>query len=104
MIDALAGLDAPALLVVASGAVHQRRLAEVHDLEVLAQWAAIHSDDPTQGPDGGAAKRLGDVLVQVGGEGTPGVQDFCLGEIALSIRPSRSRCRSVVPWPSRPTS
>ena len=61
-----------------------RRHAEVHDLEVLAQWAAVHSTDPTEGPEGAAAGRLGNVLVQVGGDGTPGVQDFCLGEIALA--------------------
>ena len=41
-------------------------------------------DDPTAGPDGRHARRLGDVLVHPGGEGTPGVQDFCLGEIALA--------------------
>jgi antitoxin (DNA-binding transcriptional repressor) of toxin-antitoxin stability system len=30
------------------------------------------------------ARRVGNVLVRVGGEGTPGVQDFCLGEIAVA--------------------
>ncbi len=30
------------------------------------------------------ARRIGKVLRQVGGEGTPGVQDFCLGEIAMA--------------------
>ena len=52
-----------------------RRLAEVRDLEVLAQWAAVHSGDPEGDRD---------ALVQLGGEGTPLVQDFCLGEIALA--------------------
>jgi hypothetical protein len=84
MTDTLSELDATGLLAAASGAVRERRLAEVHDLEVLAQWAAVHSTDPTEGPDGAQARRLGDVLVQLGGEGTPGVQDFCLGEIALA--------------------
>ena len=84
MTDTLSELDATALLAVASGAVRDRRLAEVRDLEVLAQWAAVHSTDPTEGPDGAVARRLGDVLVHPGGEGTPGVQDFCLGEIALA--------------------
>jgi hypothetical protein len=50
-------------------------LAEVRDLEVLAQWAAVHSGDPTHPRDG---------LVRLGGEGTPLVQEFCLGEIALA--------------------
>ena len=52
-----------------------RRLAEVRDLEVLAAWAAVHSGDPTHARD---------ALVQLGGEGTPRVQEFCLGEIALA--------------------
>ena len=84
MIDDLNDLDAGRLLARACEAVQARRLAEVRDLEVLAQWAAVHSSDPTQGPDGAVARRLGNVLVQVGGDGTPGVQDFCLGEIALA--------------------
>jgi len=80
----LRDLDATALLAASSGVVRRRRLVEVEDLQVLAQWAAIHSIDPTEGPDGARARRVGDVLVQLGGEGTPGVQDFCLGEIALA--------------------
>jgi hypothetical protein len=84
MIDTLPDLDTAALLAAASGAVRERRLAEVRDLAVLAQWAAVHSKDPTEGPEGRRARRLGDVLVHPGGEGTPGVQDFCLGEIALA--------------------
>jgi hypothetical protein len=75
MNDDLPDLDATGLLAVASEAVRARRLAEVRDLEVLAAWAGVHSGDPTQ---------EWDALVQVGGEGTPAVQDFCLGEIALA--------------------
>ena len=75
MNDDLPDLDADGLLAAASGAVRARRLAEVRDLEVLAQWAAVHSGEPTHPRD---------VLVQLGGEGTPRVQEFCLGEIALA--------------------
>lgn len=75
MSDDLPDLDAAGLLAASSEAVRARRLAEVRDLEVLAQWAAVHSADPTQ---------QWDRLVQLGGEGTPGVQGFCLGEIALA--------------------
>ncbi|MFC7362547.1 hypothetical protein [Nocardioides astragali] len=84
MHEPLLDLDPAALLAAASDVVRARRLAEVRDLEVLAQWAALHSSDPTEGPDGRTARRLGDVLVHPGGDGTPGVQDFCLGEIALA--------------------
>jgi antitoxin (DNA-binding transcriptional repressor) of toxin-antitoxin stability system len=73
--DDLFDLDAAGLLAAASQAVRARRLAEVRDLEVLAQWAAVHSGEPTHGRD---------VLVRLGGEGTPGVREFCLGEIALA--------------------
>src|SRR4051794_6360790 len=75
------------LLAAAGDAVRARRLAEVADLEVVAQWAAVHGADPLEGLDSRGrehARRIGKVLRQVGGEGTPGVQDFCLGEIALA--------------------
>ncbi|MDT0185028.1 hypothetical protein Q9S36_33095 [Microbacterium sp. ARD31] len=77
-------LDADAILAAATEAERAARLAEVHKLELLSAWAAAHSTDPTQGPDGRVARRVGNVLRRVGGEGTPGVQDFCLGEIALA--------------------
>ena len=56
MTDNLSDLDAAGLLAAASDAVRERRLAEVRDLEVLAQWAAVHSTDPTEGPDGARAR------------------------------------------------
>ncbi len=84
MIDTLPDLDAAALLAAAGGAVRERRLADVRDLSVLAQWAAVHSADPTEGPDARRARIVGDVLTHVGGDGTPRVQDFCLGEIAVA--------------------
>ncbi len=75
MDDDLLDLDPAGLLAASTAAVRARRLAEVRDLEVLAQWAAVHSGDPEQPRD---------EAVLVGGEGTPAVQDFCLGEIALA--------------------
>ena len=84
MNDTLIDLDPHGLLAASRSAVRARRLAEVRDLGLLAQWAAVHSADPTAGPEGARARRVGDVLVELGGEGTPRVQDFCLGEIALA--------------------
>ena len=49
----------------------------------MLHWADLHGDDPQAGPDGAHQRRVGNVLVQIGGEGTPGVQDFCLGELAI---------------------
>ncbi len=86
-LDELDELDAAGLLAASSAAVRVRRLAEVEDLLVLAQWAALHSADPTdpaRGPIGRAERTMGNKLVYPGGEGTPGVQDFSLGEIALA--------------------
>lgn len=80
----LTDLDATGLLAAATEAEQAARLAEVHTLEVLAAWAATHSTDPTEGPDGRVARRVGNVLRQLGGDGTPGIQDHCLGEIALA--------------------
>jgi hypothetical protein len=84
MNSAVLDLDASGLLAAAGEAERAARLAEVARLEVLSAWAAIHSSDPTEGPDGHVARRVGNVLRHLGGEGTPGVQDFCLGEIALA--------------------
>ena len=67
----LLDLDASGLLAAAGEAERAARLAEVARLEVLSAWAAIHSSDPTEGPDGHIARRLGNVLRQLGGEGTP---------------------------------
>jgi hypothetical protein len=75
MNDDLSDLDAAGLLAAASESVRVRRLAEVRELEVLAAWAAVHSGAPTG---------RWDRLVQLGGEGTPRVQELCLGEIALA--------------------
>lgn len=84
MFDIADHSDPASLLAESAAAVRDRRLAEVRDLALVAQWAVLHSADPTLGPEGTQAKRLGNVLVRMGGEGTPGVQDFCLGEIALA--------------------
>ncbi len=80
----LLDLDAKGLLAAATEVERASRLAEVDKLELLSAWAALHSTDPTEGPEGHIARRVGNVLRQVGGDGTPGVQDFCLGEIALA--------------------
>ncbi len=75
------------VLAGASDVVRRRRLLELEDLDFLAIWAVLHSADPTEGLEGHDLRRarlFGDVLVRVGGEGTPLVQEFCLGEIAVA--------------------
>ncbi len=69
--ETVSKLDATALLARAAETTRSRRLAEAHDLALLLQWAEVSADAP--GP-----------LIALGGEGTPQVRDFCLGEIALA--------------------
>ncbi|MFS3130038.1 hypothetical protein ACLM5J_16680 [Nocardioides sp. Bht2] len=76
MTYSLRDLDAAAALAAAGELVAQRRLIEVDELELLAHWAALH------GESAGAERRV--PMVQLGGEGTPVVQDHALGEIALA--------------------
>ena len=83
----LRDLDAAGLLCVAVEVEKARRLAEVASQHVLLQWAALHSLDPLEGLDADErrrAKKVGNTLRFLGGEGTPGVQDFALGEIAIA--------------------
>src|SRR5690606_37679749 len=47
-----------------------------------AQWGLLHASDPRNDP----AASPYDVLVQVGGEGTPWVRDLCVGDLALARR------------------
>lgn len=77
-------LDATATLAAATDNLRARRLAEVEELLVVLHWADLHSEDPREGPDGEFQRSMGNVLVQLGGDGTPGVQDFCLGELAIA--------------------
>lgn len=82
--DGVDELGAAGLLAASARSVRRRRLAEVEDLEILAAWAGLHSSDPTTSPEGARARKIGNVLVQLGGAGTPMVQDHSLGEIALA--------------------
>lgn len=86
MDEAQREVEATAVLAASTAAVRQRRLAEVRDLEVLAQWAELHASDPTARPglEGELARRFGDVLQVIGGLGTPAVQQLSLGEIAVA--------------------
>jgi hypothetical protein len=75
MDDDLTNLDKAGLLAASSESARARRLAEVRDLKLLVQWAAVHSGEPTHPRDR---------LMELAGEGAPQVQEFCLGEIALA--------------------
>ena len=87
-------MDRVATLARSSDVVRRRRLLEVEDLEVVAHWAVLHLEDPAGFPEG--PRGVGDVLVAVGGEGTPGVQDYCLGEISLARGTGVTATRNVI--------
>ena len=81
----LGDLDAAATLELAEQVLLRRRAAELEDLQVAAHWAALHSTDPRRS---GSGRRVWaeDRLVEVGGEGTPPVQEFCLAELSMARR------------------
>jgi hypothetical protein len=86
----LDSLDAVGLLARQESVLFRRRAVEVEDLLVAAQWAACHG--AALPPGRGYADRL----VQVGGEGTPRVREFCLAELATVRRVHPIACHKTV--------
>src|SRR4051812_5278841 len=79
---AVEDLDAAETLAAAQAGVRDRRAVEVRELEVALHWADLHADDPRAD---GRPHPPGDArLVQVGGTGTPKVQDLALCELAVA--------------------
>jgi hypothetical protein len=81
---ALDELDPAATLAAAGDAVVRRRSAEIDDLQLVAHWADLHASDPRRAPGGGRAWCGEDRLVEVGGDGTPLVQELSLPELAVA--------------------
>ncbi len=89
-------LDPAGTLARAEELLRQRRAVELEDLQAVAHWADLHASDPRRGP-GGRRRWCGeDRLVQVGGEGTPLVQELCLPELAIARRVHPLTMRSVM--------
>ncbi len=90
-------LDARQVLAASEGAVRARRSAEIQDLLLALRWADLHAWDPRRAPEprhpGGSGPNT---LVEVGGEGTPWVQDLCLPELAIARRTHVLSTRAVV--------
>ena len=97
MAVALDELDATGTLALVDEVLLGRRAAEVDDLRLAAHWADLHAADPRLGPEG---RRMfapgGDRLVQVGGEGTPLVQDLCFAELGIARRVHPLTARALV--------
>lgn len=88
----LADLSPAALLDLAGRSVLRRRAADVEDLQVVAAWAEVHSTDPRRDSESGRRVWAEDRLVHPGGEGTPGVREFSIPELAMAREVGVSAC------------
>ncbi|MDP3893752.1 hypothetical protein [Nocardioides sp.] len=88
-------LDPQATLASAARTVRRRRESELDDLLLASHWAALHGEDPRQGPDG-ERRSYGNRLVTVGGEGSPRVQEFCIGELAIAREVHPVSCEHTI--------
>jgi hypothetical protein len=77
-------LDATAVLARAEATVETKRAAVLEDLYVVLAWADLHTHDPQQVPGAVPTRFGGNHLVDLGGDGTPPVQDLCLPELAIA--------------------
>lgn len=92
-LDVVGALDASATLAAVEDSLVARRAAEARDLALAAHWADLHAVDPQLGPGGRQAWAGEDRLIDLGGDGTPRVQELCLVELAISrrVHPHASR-------------
>ena len=88
----LAALSPAALLELAERGVVRRRGAEVDDVRVVLAWADVHSTDPRNDPESGRRLWAEDRLVHPGGEGTPGLREFSIPELAMAREVSAHAC------------
>jgi hypothetical protein len=88
----LAELSPDALLGLAERSVLARRAAEVEDLLILDAWARVHSSDPRHDAQTHRRVWAEDRLVRLGGDGTPGVQEFSIPELAVAREVSATAC------------
>jgi hypothetical protein len=89
-------LDGAATLAAIEGEVVARRAAEARDLALAAHWADLHAADPQRDRDGQRAWHGESRLIEIGGDGTPMVQDLCLAELAIARRVHHHAARAVV--------
>ena len=94
--DTIDALDAAATLAAVEGELVARRAAEARDLALAAHWADLHARDPQLGPGGRRVWCGGDRLMQVGGDGTPEVQELSVVELSISRRVHPHAGRKVI--------
>ena len=79
---AVEDLDAAETLAAAEAVVRDRRALEVRELELALHWTDLHANDPRG--EGQPVVPGGPRLVQLGGAGTPQVQDLSICELAVA--------------------
>ena len=89
-------LDASQTLARSAATVRQRRAAEVEDLQLIAHWAILHGADPRKGPNGTRAWNGQDRLIDIGGDGTPMVQELCVEELAIARETHTISCQKAM--------
>lgn len=82
----LEDLDGRELLEVASGRRRVRRLAEVDEMLVAAQWVALN----------GEPRDERDPMLQPGGDGTPELREHALAELAMAQETHALTARSLI--------
>lgn len=82
--DGLADLDPAATLAAVEERVRARRAGEVADMLLALHWCDLHSVDPQTLPGAVPARRGGDRLLRIGGDGTPEVSELCFAELAIA--------------------
>ena len=84
------------LLRAAEQEVLAVRAGEVRQYELLLAWADLHSADPQDEPGAVPVRHGGPKLIYPGRDGTPGVADLCLPEIATARGESPITCRNTL--------
>ena len=75
---------AAATLAAAESVLRSRRTCELEDLLLVLHWADLHAADPQRGHGVGRVWCGEDRLVEIGGDGSPMVQELCLPELAVA--------------------
>ncbi|MGA8255311.1 MAG: hypothetical protein WB767_01925, partial [Nocardioides sp.] len=86
---ALELLDARGVLDAATDGLRTRRLAEVVEMKIAAQWAAIHGHPRAE------SERL-DPMTQPGGDGTPLVREYAIPELAMARETHPATTRALM--------
>lgn len=91
----LSDLDPTGTLVGIEAALRRRRTAEVEQLFLVLRWCDLHGSDPVDDP-GGRRPPGADRLGFLGGDGTPGVRELALVELAVALQVHGLSARCLV--------